>query len=94
MDIVSTDVLVIGSGLTGLCAAIACKKKGLDVLVCSKASPGLGNCSVVSRGAFRSSGGGISAREHQKATLASGHGLNDGEKWTLWSRISSPPWAS
>lgn len=80
MDVITTDVLVIGSGLTGLTAAIVCKENNLDVLVCSKASPGLGNCSVVSRGAFRSSGCGISVQDHHQATLKAGYGLNDIEK--------------
>lgn len=80
MNGITTDVLVIGSGLTGLCAAIACRENNLDVLVCSKASPGLGNCSVVSRAAFRSSGKALSVQEHKKATLTAGHALNDIKK--------------
>ena len=90
MNVITTDVLIIGSGLTGLCAAVACKENNLDVLVCSKASPGLGNCSVVSRAAFRSSGRGLSANDHHKATLAAGHALNDGEKVAIMVKNAEP----
>ena len=83
MKLLSTDVLVLGSGLTGLRAALACRERGLNVMVCSKNSPGLGNCTTVSQGAFSTSGEGFSAGDHRESTLAAGHQLNEEGKVDL-----------
>jgi fumarate reductase flavoprotein subunit len=71
-----TDVLVVGSGLTGLIAAIHCRKQGADVAVCSKSRPGLSNCSAVSQGIFRASTESFHPAEHKRLTLQAGGGLN------------------
>ncbi|MFO8031759.1 MAG: FAD-dependent oxidoreductase [Desulfohalobiaceae bacterium] len=75
-----TDVLVLGSGLAGLCAAVYCRRQGLDVLVCSKSKPGLGSCSAISQGHFRASIGDFGPEEHKNLTLQAGKGLNQLDK--------------
>jgi len=50
---IKTDVLVIGSGLAGLRAAIEARKYGLEVLVVDKAVTGLNNSSAFSGGCFK-----------------------------------------
>jgi len=77
MEVISADVLVIGGGLAGLSAAILCRESGLDVLLCSKAAPGLANCTALSGGGFRSQNSGFSSDEHRSLTLKAGHHLNE-----------------
>lgn len=79
MDHFSCDVLVIGSGGAGLRAAIASRKKGLDVCVISKASPGKGTSTMVSGGVFAGTQEGISPENHLLRTLQAGRGINQQE---------------
>jgi fumarate reductase (CoM/CoB) subunit A len=72
-----TDVLVIGSGGAGLRASIAAAEEGQEVLVLSKTTAGLATSTLLSYGAFGSSGFGMSAEEHFQSTLKVGHGRND-----------------
>ena len=76
MHHLSCDVAVIGSGLAGLCAAYACSRKNLRVMVCSKSRPASGSCTAISQGHFRSSVPGFSPEEHRQLTLEAGQGLN------------------
>lgn len=71
-----TDVLVVGSGLAGLYAAIHCRRQGMGVTVCSKSKPGLGSCSTISQGIFRTSGDSFTPADHKQLTLEAGRGLN------------------
>ncbi|MCF8039239.1 MAG: FAD-binding protein, partial [Desulfohalobiaceae bacterium] len=76
MQRLSTDIVVVGSGIAGLYAAILCRQAGLRVAVCSKSKPGRGSCSALSQGHFRSSVKGFSRKEHRRLTLEAGQGLN------------------
>jgi len=77
MEVVTTDVLVIGGGVAGLSTAIVAREKGLDVLLCSKTAPGLANSSALSAGGFRSQNSSFSAEDHRRLTLETGHNLNE-----------------
>ncbi|MCL6611660.1 MAG: FAD-binding protein [Peptococcaceae bacterium] len=76
-----TDVLVIGSGLAGLRAAIEARRAGTRVLVVSRAPIGKANNSAISKGQFAVSGGefhpGDSAEQHMKDILAGGGRIGD-----------------
>ncbi|MDY7030368.1 MAG: FAD-binding protein [Thermodesulfobacteriota bacterium] len=75
-----TDVLVVGSGGAGLCAAISAKNEGAHVLVVSKGRPGRANNTAISGGAFAVSTGlrskGDTKELHLKDTLISGRYVN------------------
>ena len=79
-EIISTDVLVIGSGGAGLCAAISARKEGADVLVVGKARPGRSNNTAVSGGVFAVVTGakntGDSHELHIRDTLVAGRNIN------------------
>ncbi|AEG14417.1 L-aspartate oxidase [Desulfofundulus kuznetsovii DSM 6115] len=77
MDVVSTDVLIIGSGIAGLYAAITARKKGREVLLCSKVTPGLASSSALSQGSFRSEVSGFTPEQHRQLTLKAGYNLNE-----------------
>ena len=72
----SFDVIVIGCGTAGLRAGIAAAKEGSEVCVLSKASQGLGTCTVMSRGHFAGAREGWTQDEHREATLRAGKDLN------------------
>ena len=72
-----TDVLVIGSGAAGLRASIAAAEEGQEVLLLSKTTAGLATSTLLSYGAFGSSGFGMSVEEYVQSTLKAGHGRND-----------------
>jgi len=86
---IETDVLIIGSGLAGLRAAIEAKKYGVDVLVVDKAVTALNNSSAFSGGCFKVALPGIlgamgryigipkTPEEHFRATIEYGEFLND-----------------
>lgn len=77
MEIHSTDVLVVGSGAAGLRAAIAARERNTDVLLLSKGTTGLGTATMMSYGAFSSSGFGQSIEEHIRKTIETGHNRNN-----------------
>ena len=77
MDEYRTDAVIIGSGGAGLRAAIAAREEGLDTLVLSKCSTGLGAATTIANGAFGCSGFGMSMDEHIKNTMEVGYYLND-----------------
>lgn len=77
MQSFETDVLIIGSGLAGLRAAIETAKNGVKTVVTSKSSIETGSNSALAGGGLSI---GISAREieeHIERTLEVGRGLND-----------------
>jgi succinate dehydrogenase/fumarate reductase flavoprotein subunit len=76
----SCDVLIVGGGGAGMCAAIEARKAGKDVLVVSKARVGYGNNTFLSAGAFSASGWGDrkdNSQRHLKDTLYSGRFINN-----------------
>ena len=76
-QILDTDVLIVGSGGAGLCAAISAGREGADVLVVSKGRPGRSNNTAISGGVFAVVTGSKSTSDteelHFKDTLASHH---------------------
>ncbi|HYB20595.1 MAG TPA: FAD-binding protein [Thermodesulfobacteriota bacterium] len=79
MEIVKTDVLVIGGGGAGMRAALAAKKEGSEVLLVSKTPMGKSTCTYLSAGAFTLAVEGMSKEMHRELTLQSGRGINDRE---------------
>lgn len=77
MEEYSVDVLVMGAGATGLRASIAAAEAGMNVLLLSRATPGLASASVLSYGVFASSGFGQSIEKHIQKTIETGYGRND-----------------
>ncbi len=76
-----TDVLVIGSGLAGIRAAMEARRAGASVLAVSRAPMGKANNSAISKGHFAVSGGefypGDSAEQHLNDIIAGGGRIND-----------------
>jgi succinate dehydrogenase/fumarate reductase flavoprotein subunit len=79
MEIVKTDVLVIGGGGAGMRAALAAREKGAEVLLVSKAPLGKSTCTYLSAGGFTLAVEGMSKATHRDVTLQSGRGINDRE---------------
>jgi succinate dehydrogenase/fumarate reductase flavoprotein subunit len=76
MEEITTDVLVIGSGLAGLLSALEAEKAGLRVLILGKFAIGMGTNTSLANGAFTASNSRFSKEDHLQATLESGKGLN------------------
>jgi len=76
MEEITTDVLVIGSGLAGLLSALEAEKAGLRVLIVGKFAIGMGTNTSLANGAFTASNSLFSREDHLKATIESGKGLN------------------
>ncbi|NWF57241.1 MAG: FAD-binding protein [Syntrophaceae bacterium] len=77
MEIIKTDVLIIGGGGAGIRAALAAREKGAEVLLVSKTPPGKSTCTYLSAGAFSLAAGGVSEEAHFKNTFQAGKGIND-----------------
>ena len=76
MEELSTDILVIGSGLAGLLAALEAERSGLRVLLVGKFAIGMGTNSSLAGGFFSVANSKFSKEDHLQATLESGKGLN------------------
>ena len=76
MEELTTDILVIGSGLTGLISALEAEKAGLRVLLVGKFAIGMGTNTSLANGVFTVANAGFSTEDHLRATLESGRGLN------------------
>jgi succinate dehydrogenase/fumarate reductase flavoprotein subunit len=76
MEQLTTDILVIGSGLAGILSALEAEKAGLRVLLVGKFAIGMGTNTSLSNGAFTASSSRFSKEDHLQATLESGKGLN------------------
>ena len=78
LDKIVTDVLVIGSGAAGLCAAIAARQENVETLVVSISPPGAGNTTAVAGGLLNAAVGDDDSPElHLEDTLRAGLLLND-----------------
>jgi succinate dehydrogenase/fumarate reductase flavoprotein subunit len=76
MEILSADVLVIGSGLAGMVASLEKELSGLRVLLVGKFAIGMGTNTTMANGAFAAANSSFSKEEHLQATLEAGKGLN------------------
>jgi succinate dehydrogenase/fumarate reductase flavoprotein subunit len=75
MEELSTDILVIGSGLAGMTSALEAKGSALSVLLLGKFAIGMGtNTSMAS--AFTAANSRFSEVDHLQATITSGKGLS------------------
>ncbi|MCS7281285.1 MAG: FAD-binding protein [Desulfobacterota bacterium] len=77
MDLIKTDVLIVGGGLSGLMACLSAAKEGVSTTIASKAKIGLGTSSSLSLGAFATSNYGMTVEEHIEKTLNTGRYKND-----------------
>src|SRR3972149_10504227 len=75
MEELSTDILVIGSGLAGLLSALEAERAGLRVLLVGKFAIGMGTNTALANGVFTVANTGFSKEDHLQATLESGRGL-------------------
>ena len=76
MEIIETDILIIGGGGAGMRAALTAKEKGAEVLLISKTPIAKSTCTYLSGGAFSLAGAGLSKEAHLRATLQAGKGIN------------------
>ncbi len=76
MEILSTDILVIGGGLAGMVSALEAEKRGIKVLLAGKFAIGTGTNSSLANGVFASANSRFSKEEHLEETLKAGRGLN------------------
>ncbi len=76
MEELSTEVLVIGSGLAGIVSALEVEKYGLKVLIVGKFAIGMGTNTSMANGAFTAANSRFSKEDHLQWTLESGRGLN------------------
>ncbi len=79
MEMIKTEVLVVGGGGAGLRAAMAAGENGAQVHIVSKTPIGKSTCTYLSAGGFTLSVGGLSKEDHLQATLQSGKGINNRE---------------
>ena len=93
LNIIDTDVLVVGSGGAGLFAAIAAKTEGADVLVVGKGRPGRANNTAISGGVFAAVTGSKGTRDtdslHISDTLAGGRFINNPEMVSIMVKGAS-----
>ncbi|MFB3887491.1 MAG: FAD-dependent oxidoreductase [Thermodesulfobacteriota bacterium] len=75
MEELTTDVLVIGSGLAGIVSALEAEKRGLRVLLVGKFAIGMGTNTSMANGAFAAANSRVSKEDHLRNTLESGGGL-------------------
>ena len=76
MEELSTDVLVIGSGLAGILSALEAERSGHRVILTGKFAIGMGTNTAMANAAFTAANSHFSKEEHLEATLNSGRGLN------------------
>ncbi|MEW6664553.1 MAG: FAD-binding protein [Thermodesulfobacteriota bacterium] len=77
VQIIDCDVLVIGSGIAGLRAALEVSRGGRDALLVSKSPVGKANNTYLAGGLFSVAHGGFDADTHMQKTIESGRGLSN-----------------
>lgn len=75
--IIFVDVVVIGSGLAGIVAAMEAASRGADVALVSRGATGFGNNSAISNGVFAGPTSTYPVEDYIRDTLAIGKTLND-----------------
>jgi fumarate reductase (CoM/CoB) subunit A len=76
MEKLLADLLIIGSGLTGIVSALEAESIGIKPLLVGKVSIGFGTNTSLANGAFTAENPHFSKQNHLVATLESGKGLN------------------
>ena len=76
MEVLSTEILVIGSGLAGIVAALESERSGLQTFLLGKFAIGMGTNSSIANGGFTAANSRFSKEKHLHATLETGRGLN------------------
>jgi len=76
MEELSTDILVIGSGLAGMVSALEAERAGLQVMITGKFTIGFGTNTTMSNAAFTVANPLFPKEDHLKETLKAGKGLN------------------
>jgi succinate dehydrogenase/fumarate reductase flavoprotein subunit len=76
METFSTDILIIGSGLAGVVAALESERSGLQTLLLGKFGIGMGTNSSIANGGFTTGNSRFSMEDHLRMTLDTGKGLN------------------
>jgi succinate dehydrogenase/fumarate reductase flavoprotein subunit len=79
MEVLKTDVLVVGGGGAGLRGALAAREHGLDVVLISKTPIGKSTCTQLSGGGFCVASGTFTGETHFASSLLAGRGLNQPE---------------
>ena len=77
MTIIDSDVLIIGSGIAGMSAALEVIKNGKKPLLVSKSSIGKASNTYLAGGKFTCATEGFTAQTHIEKTLRAGRGLNE-----------------
>lgn len=72
-----TRIIVVGAGGAGLCAALAARERGAEVLLLAKAPLGMANCTAYAGGGFTGPVDGLSPEEHMAMTRQAGRGLSE-----------------
>lgn len=80
------DVIVVGGGGAGLCAALAAREQGASVLIVSKTPLGKANCTAYGGGGFTFAGPGTPWQEHYERTYETGRRVNDTDLLETFSR--------
>jgi succinate dehydrogenase/fumarate reductase flavoprotein subunit len=76
MEVLSTDVLVIGSGLAGMVAAFETERQGLQTVLLGKFAVGMGTNSSLAHAAFTAANSRFPNQNHLDVTLETGRGLS------------------
>lgn len=76
MEEITTDILVIGSGLAGIMASLEADKAGVQVSIVGKFAIGMGTNSSMANGVFCTANSHFSKADHLQETLKAGRGLN------------------
>ncbi|MCJ7830877.1 MAG: FAD-dependent oxidoreductase, partial [Desulfobacterales bacterium] len=73
---VKTDVIVVGAGLAGMCAAISAQAEGAAVCVVDRSAVGTGTNSAISNGVFTAPTAAFPDRDFIRETLQAGKAIN------------------
>ena len=86
----STEVVVLGGGGAGLCAAIAARASGAEVCLISKSEIGVENCTAYSWGGLAGSFGSVSAQDFLRRIEDKSGGIHHPRLATLLAEHGAP----